>query len=60
MNVYRFWDHIGIIVWLFLIIDSLFYINSGIIDYRVWLRLIAGIGGLLIDRYLVFLYKKKK
>ena len=58
MNLYKFFDHFGMIIWLFLIIDSLVYFNSGIVDYRVWLRLIFGVGGLLVDGYLVFFYKE--
>ena len=59
MNWYKFWDHIGVVVWLFLIADSVYYLREGIIDYRVLLRLLAGICGLLIDGYLVFFYKEK-
>ena len=60
MNLYKFFDHFGIIIWSFLIIDSIFYLKSGIIDWRVYSRLIVGIGGFLVDGFLVFSYNTKK
>ena len=60
MNIYKFFDHFGIILFLILIIDSIFYLKSGIIDWRVYSRLFMGIAGLLVDGYLVFIYRKKK
>jgi hypothetical protein len=36
------------------------YIRVGAIDWRIVLRLIIGIGGIVIDGYLVFIYKEKE
>jgi hypothetical protein len=36
------------------------YIVEGIADWRIILRLIIGIGGIVIDGYLVFIYKEKE
>ena len=41
-----------------LLIDSLIYISAGVVDWRVIARLLIGIGGLIVDGFLVFLYKK--
>ncbi len=58
-NLYKFFDYFGVVVFTFLIIDSIFYLNAGITDWRVYLRLLIGIGGLLVDGFLVFFYKDK-
>ena len=57
-NLYKAFDHIGVVIWLLLIADSINYIYRGSPDWRVYLRLITGIGGLLVDGYLVFIYKE--
>jgi len=57
-NLYKFFDYIGVVVFAYLIFDSLLYINDGIIDFRTIIRLLIGIGGLIIDGFLVFVYKK--
>ena len=57
-NLYKKFDYLGIAVFSFLLIDSLIYLNAGVSDWRVYSRLIIGIGGLLIDGYLVFFYKE--
>jgi len=59
-NLYKFFDYFGLVVFLFLMIDSLMYIKVGIVDWRIILRLIIGIGGIAIDGYLVFIYKEKE
>ncbi len=59
MNLYKSFDKVGIIVFAFLTIDSLTYLQAGDADWRVWLRLAIGVSGLLIDGYLVFVYKDK-
>ena len=59
MNIYKFFDHFGIIIFTFLIIDSIFYLKSGIADWRVYTRLLIGISGLLVDGFLVFFYREK-
>lgn len=58
-NLYRFFDNFGILVFLFLIIDSIFYLKAGITDWRVYTRLFIGIIGFLVDSYLVYFYKKR-
>jgi hypothetical protein len=58
-NLYKFFDYFGIIVFVFLIIDSLIYVKTGMIDWRTISRLLIGIGGLLVDGFLVFFYKEK-
>jgi len=60
MNLYKFFDKFGILVFLFILIDAIFEIKSGRNDFRVILRLLIGIGGLLIDGYLVFFHKEDK
>jgi len=57
MNLYRFFDYFGLIIFTFLLIDSIFYLKKGIKDWRVYTRLIIAIGGLLVDGYLIFFYK---
>jgi hypothetical protein len=64
-NLYKFFDYFGLVVFLFLMIDSLMYIKVGMVDWRIILRLIIGIGGIVIggiviDGYLVFIYKEKE
>ena len=58
-NLYKFFDNFGIIVFAFLTIDSIAYISAGMYDWRIILRLIIGVGGLMIDGFLVFFYKEK-
>ncbi len=59
-NLYKKFDCLGIIVFAFLLIDSLIYLKAGVSDWRVYTRLLIGAGGLLIDGYLVFFYKESK
>ena len=58
-NLYKFFDYFGIIVFAFLIVDSLTYVETGMVDWRVITRLLIGIGGLIVDGFLVFVYKEK-
>ncbi len=58
-NLYKFFDYFGVVVFMFLIIDSMVYLNAGIADWRVYTRLLIGVGGLLVDGFLVFFYKGK-
>ena len=57
-NLYKFFDYFGILVFTFLIVDSLFYIYAGNIDWRVISRFVVGVGELMVDIYLVFFYKE--
>ena len=59
-NLYKFFDYFGLPTFLFLFVDSLVYVNQGIVDWRVVARLLVGFGGLLIDGYLVFFYRERK
>ena len=56
-NLYKFFDYFGILVFLFLLWDAIADINSGIVNWRVYTRLIIAIGGIIVDGYLVFFYK---
>ncbi len=58
-NLYKFFDCFGLVVFAFLLIDSLAYIFAGVVDWRIILRLLIGIGGLLVDGFLVFVYKEE-
>jgi len=57
MNLYKAFDHLGILAFLFITIDSIIYMVSGVSDWRVNLRFAVGLAGLLVDVYLVFVYK---
>ncbi|MFA5777651.1 MAG: hypothetical protein WC906_04385 [Parcubacteria group bacterium] len=57
-NLYKFFDYIGLVTFSYLILDSMLYIVDGITDFRVIIRLLIGVGGLIVDGYLVFIYKK--
>jgi hypothetical protein len=59
-NIYKFFDYFGIVVFGFLLIDSIAYLSAGILDWRVILRLLIGVGGLMVDGFLVFIYKEKE
>jgi hypothetical protein len=59
-NLYKFFDYFGIIVFAFLFIDSATSIWAGSNDWRTIIRLLIGIGGLLVDGFLVFIYKENK
>ena len=56
MNLYKFFDTIGLAVFTFLLIDALWDIQRGNRDVRTYIRLAIGVGGLLVDGYLVFFY----
>lgn len=56
MNLYKFFDHFGIIVFIFLTIDAIYDLNVGRKELRTYIRLLIGVGGFLIDGYLVFFY----
>jgi len=58
-NVYKFFDYFGLPVFSFLIFDSIFYIITGNYDWRVMARLLIGIGGVIVDGFLVLVYKEK-
>jgi len=58
MNLYKFFDKFGIIIFAFIIIDSILYLKSGVVDWRVYTRLFIGLVGLLVDGYLVFFHKE--
>ncbi|MFH0929754.1 MAG: hypothetical protein V1814_00705 [Candidatus Moraniibacteriota bacterium] len=58
-NLYKFFDNFGLIVFAFLLIDSLVYIQAGAYNWRTIIRLLIGIGGLAVDGFLVFIYKEK-
>ena len=58
-NLYKFFDNFGLIVFAFLLIDSLVYIQVGTYDWRTIVRLFIGVGGLMVDGFLVFFYKEK-
>jgi len=57
-NLYKFFDYFGLPVFTFIFLDALFTVLTGDATWRVCLRLLIGIGGILIDGYLVFFYKK--
>jgi hypothetical protein len=57
INLYKFFDYFGLPVFTFLTIDSLAYLVAGDGDWRVWVRLLIGFGGILVDGYLVFFHK---
>jgi uncharacterized membrane protein len=59
-NLYKFFDYFGIAAFLFLPVDSLYYIYSGELNWRIILRLLIGLSGFVVDGYLVFFYKDKK
>lgn len=59
-NLYKFFDYFGVVIFIFLIIDSVFYFNAGMTDWRVYIRFLIGIGGLSVDGFLVFFYKDKE
>ena len=56
MNLAVFFDHIGLIVFIFITLDALFEIKSGKTNRRTYLRFFIGVGGLLADGYIVFFY----
>jgi len=58
-NLYKFFDHFGLIVFAFITLDSIAYLAGGVQNWRVYTRLFIGIGGLLVDGYLVFFYQEK-
>jgi hypothetical protein len=58
-NLYKFFDHFGLIVFLFLTVDSLLFMQDGDYGWRVVTRLLIGIGGLVVDGFLVFIYKER-
>ncbi|MFA5841762.1 MAG: type II secretion system protein [Candidatus Paceibacterota bacterium] len=59
-SLYKKFGYLGLATFTFLLVDSLIYIKAGISDWRIYTRLIIGIGGLLIDGYLVFFYRQKQ
>jgi len=59
INLYKFFDYFGIIIFLFIFLEAAFYIKLGTANLGDWLRLLIGIGGLLVDGFLVFFYKEK-
>ena len=58
-NIYKFFDYFGIIVFGYLLVDSAVYLQEGISDWRVIARLLIGVGGLMVDGFLIFIYKEK-
>jgi hypothetical protein len=57
MNLYKFFDHFGLIVFLFLFIDAVLDIRARKnVTWRTYARVLIGIGGLAVDGFLVFIY----
>lgn len=58
-NLYAFFDHIGVVVFAYLSIDSLISIVQDGGDLRTAIRLGIAVAGFIVDGYLVFFYSKK-
>ena len=57
INLFKFFDTFGLIVFSFLLIDALIDIKtSSERNWRMYARLIIGVAGLLVDGFLVFFY----
>jgi len=56
MNLYKFFDYFGLLVFLFIFFDALFAIWKKEGNWRVWIRLFIGVAGILVDGYLVFFH----
>ena len=57
VNLYKFFDHFGLFIFSFLLIDALFDIlKRKNVTWKTYVRAIIGVGGLLIDGFLVFFY----
>ena len=56
MNLFKFFDVFGIAVFSFLLIDAILDLRDGRKNLRTYARLFIGVGGLLVDTYLVFFY----
>lgn len=48
-----FFDRFGLIVFLFILFDAVYDIMRSRRSWRVWLRLVIGIAGLVVDGTLV-------
>lgn len=57
VNLYKFFDYFGLIIFTFLLIDAIYDLKKGEKNWRIYLRLSIGILGLLVDSFLVFFYK---
>ena len=57
MTLFKFFDYFGLIVFLFILVDAIYDIKQGKKNWRVYLRLLIGLAGLLVDGFLVFFYK---
>ena len=58
MNLYKFFDYFGLVIFSFILLDALFEILGGGPTWRSYARLFIGMGGLAVDGFLVFVYKK--
>ncbi|MCK4635411.1 MAG: hypothetical protein KAT32_00970 [Candidatus Moranbacteria bacterium] len=59
INLFKFFDYFGLPVFIFLMTDSIFYLLAGDDSWRVIIRLLIGVAGVLVDGYLVFFHKDK-
>ena len=57
MTLFRFFDHFGLIAFVFLLEDSIHHLMRKEKNWRVYTRLTIAVVGLLVDSYLVFFYK---
>jgi len=53
VNYFKFFDYFGLIVFTFLIVDSIFYLKDNSKDWRAWVRFIIGCLGLIVDLSLI-------
>jgi hypothetical protein len=58
-NIYKFFDYLGFPAFLYLFIDALCDIAHGISGWRIVVRLLIAFFGMIIDGYLIFIYKDK-
>jgi hypothetical protein len=54
MNIPVFFDRFGLIIFSFLVVDSLMYLKENKRDVRAMVRLGIGVVGLAVDGYMVF------
>jgi len=58
-NIHRLFDYLGFPAFLLLFIDAILDVIQGQNSWRVWTRLIIAFCGMIIDGYLVLIYKEK-
>lgn len=58
-NLYKSFDRLGILAFLFFFVNSTLHLVRGDYAWDIIVSFVVALGGLIVDIYLVFIYKEE-